>query len=59
VPEIKEIVLIRDEANVLHKVQVLMQNSGHVTIDLDEMELEAYYQTIDEFINLHYKTVVT
>ena len=55
VPEIQEIFLIRDEANVLHKVQVLMQNSGRVTIDLDEMELEAYYQTIDDFINGHYK----
>ncbi len=59
VPEIQEIFLIRDEANVLQKVQVLMQNSSLVIIDLDEMELDAYYQTIDEFINRHYKTTVT
>lgn len=58
VPEIQEIFLIRDEANVLHKVQVLMQNSSRVIIDLDEMELEAYFQTIDEFINRHYKSMV-
>jgi hypothetical protein len=58
VPEIREIILIRDEAQVLHKVQVLMQNNSEVTIDLDEMELEAFYQTIDEFIKGHYETLV-
>jgi hypothetical protein len=58
VAEIQEISLIRDEANVLHKVHVLMQNSNRVIIDLDEMELEAYFQTIDEFINGHYKGLV-
>jgi hypothetical protein len=58
VREIKEIVSVKDESNVLHKVQVLMQNSTQVTIDLDEMELEAYYQTIDQFINGHYKALV-
>ncbi|WP_276371880.1 heavy metal transporter [Chryseolinea sp. H1M3-3] len=58
VQDIQEIALLRDEANVLHKVQVLMQNSSRVVIDLDEMELEAYYETIDEFINHHYKAVV-
>jgi hypothetical protein len=55
VKEIKEIILIRDEANVLHKIQVLMANNRQETIDLDEMELEAYYDTIDEFIVRHYK----
>lgn len=58
VSEIREIVLIKDESNVLHKVQVLMQNNNQVVIDLDEMELEAYYQTIDEFIKGHYKGLV-
>jgi len=58
VKEIKQIELIKDENNVLHKVQVLMSNGSHVTIDLDEMELEAYYQTIDQFIKGHYKDLV-
>lgn len=55
--EIQKIVLIR-EANVLHKIQVVMLNNSQVTIDLDEMELEAYYQTIDEFVKGHYKNLV-
>jgi hypothetical protein len=58
VREIQEILLIKDETNVLHKVQVSMQNNNQVTIDLDEMELEAYYQTIDQFIKGHYKGLV-
>jgi hypothetical protein len=58
VREIKEIVLIKDESNVLHKVQVQMLNNSQVIIDLDEMELEAFYQTIDTFIKGHYKTLV-
>lgn len=58
VSEIRQIVAIRDEANILQKIQVLMQNNNQVIIDLDEMELEAYYQTIDEFINDHYKALL-
>ena len=58
VSEIKEIILIKDEANFLCKVQVVMVNNNQVTIDLDEMELEAYYHTIEEFIKGHYKTLV-
>jgi hypothetical protein len=54
VHEIKEIGLIRDEAGVLHKIQAEMKNNTTVMIDLDEMELEAYYETIDEFIRSHF-----
>jgi hypothetical protein len=59
VAEIQQIILIRDEATVLHKIKVLMRNNSEVIIDLDEMELEAYYQTIDEFIKVHYYTLVS
>lgn len=58
VNDIREIVLIKDERKVLHKVQVAMQNNTQVVIDLDEMELEAYYETIDQFINGHYGSLV-
>ena len=49
-----EIVMIRDDANVLHKFKVHMQDGTHVIVDLDEMELEAFLQTIDLFIRNHY-----
>jgi len=58
VKQIQQIELIKDENKVLHKVQVQMLNGSNVTIDLDEMELEAYYQTIDQFIKGHYGDLV-
>jgi len=58
VGEIQEIILIKDETNVLHKIRVMMRNNSQVTIDLDEMELEAYCQTIDKFVTGHYKGLV-
>jgi hypothetical protein len=58
VSDIQEISLMKDEAGVLHKVQVRMRNNTQVIIDLDEMELEPYYQTIDGFIHGHYQALV-
>ena len=59
VSEIIGIIMIRDDADVLYKVKVMMRNRTEVIIDLDEMELEAYYQTIDRFIMAHYDSLVT
>lgn len=58
VKNIQLITLIKDETNVLHKVEVLMADNIKVIIDLDEMELEAYYETIGSFIASHYKGLV-
>ena len=54
ITEIQEITLIKDEENILHKVKVHMLNNTEVMIDLDEMELEAYCETIEKFITGHY-----
>jgi hypothetical protein len=56
--EIQEIILIKDEASVLHKIQVQMLDNSQVMIDLDEMELDAYCQAIENFITGHYKAIV-
>ncbi len=53
--EMAYITPVRDEAQVLHKLQVQMKNGTQVTIDLDEMELEAFYDTIDDFVKGHYQ----
>jgi hypothetical protein len=58
VKEIDRITLIKDESDVLHKVQVSMTNGSQILIDLDEMELEAYLETIQSFIISHYKGLV-
>jgi hypothetical protein len=55
VSEIRAMLLIKDEAKVLHKIKVVMSDSTEVMIDLDEMELEAYYETIEVFISSHYQ----
>jgi hypothetical protein len=58
VKDIKQIVLIEDEGKVLHKIQILT-GEKEVTIDLDEMELEAYYVTIEEYMAIHYSSLPT
>lgn len=52
--DIKHIKLIKDERDVLHKVELLMINNHQVTIDLDEMELEAFIGSIENFMTAHY-----
>lgn len=56
--DIKNITLIKDEGKVLHKIQLLTIGNEEVLIDLDEMELEAYYHTIDKFITTYYKNLL-
>jgi hypothetical protein len=58
VKEIYKIELVKDESKILHKVVVTLLNQKSVTIDLDEMELEAYYHTIELFIVGHYGSLV-
>ncbi len=55
---IQGITLIKDDRNVLHKIQLTMTNNHQITIDLDEMELEAFISTIDKFIATHYKSLL-
>ncbi len=55
---VKQIVLIKDETKVLHKIQLILTSGQVVLIDLDEMEIEAFYVSIDEYLNQHYKTLV-
>lgn len=47
--------LVRDERNVLHKIEVQTDDGKSTLIDLDEMELEAFLVAIDKFIVSHYK----
>lgn len=53
------ITIIKDERNVMSKIQLLLKNGNNVTIDLDEMELEAFYESIEMFISTEYKDLLT
>lgn len=57
VKDVDNITLVRDQRGVLHRI-LLSVRGNEVVIDTDEMELEAYYATIDEFIRLHYGKLV-
>jgi hypothetical protein len=54
--DVQQVTLVRDERKVLHKIKLITNNNGEVMIDLDEMELEAYYHSIDDFISAYYKS---
>jgi len=58
VSDIRLITLIKDEAGTLHKVKLRMSDNREVVIDLDEMELEAYFQSIELFIANHYSALL-
>ena len=55
--DIQRLTLIRDEQGVLHKIEV-STNGRNLIIDLDEMELDAFLYSIDEFIAGHYKDLL-
>jgi hypothetical protein len=56
--QVQQIVLVKDETKVLHKIQLVLINGQSVLIDLDEMEIEAFYASIDEYLSTHYKGLV-
>lgn len=56
--EIKNISIIRDDRNVINKIDLLLTNNDHVIIDIDKMELDAFYDSINKFITLHYSKIV-
>ncbi|MEO8471621.1 MAG: heavy metal transporter [Chryseolinea sp.] len=58
IKDITQIILIKDTSKVLHKVEVVTTNTKKLTIDLDEMELDAFYVAIDQYITTHYKNLV-
>ena|SRR6478736_3519534 len=56
--DVQQIILIRDDRNVLHKIQLELNNNSQVIIDLDEMELEAFIDAIDKVMTTRYKSLV-
>lgn len=56
---IKQLVPVRDNNRVLHKIQVILQDDRAVMIDLDEMELEAYFEAIDQALAVHYRALLS
>lgn len=55
IKNIQHVKLIRDQNDVLHKIQLLFVTNQELVIDLDEMELEEYYHAINHYMTDHYK----
>jgi len=53
--KIVQIIIINDDQGVMKKIQLLFKNTNTITIDLNEMELFAFYDQIYVFIKTHYK----
>jgi hypothetical protein len=53
--EIQNIVIIKDERNIIKNIQLLLTNKKEITIHLDQMELDAFYDYINNYITTHYK----
>lgn len=58
IKDIKRIFIVKDEGNVIKNLKLLFANNEHVTINLDKMELDAFYELIDKFIATHYKNML-
>lgn len=56
--DLKRITIIKDERNIIQKIQLLFSNNDKVTIDLDEMELDDFYVVITDFITTNYADIV-
>jgi len=57
IQDIQKIVVIKDEGNSIKKIQ-LYTDSSNVTIDLDKMELDAFFDSIYKFMTAHYKDLL-
>jgi hypothetical protein len=58
IKEIKTITIIKDEKNIIKKLQLVLTSNNNVIIDLDEMELDAFYLHIENYIINNYKHLV-
>ena len=56
--DIHHIDLIKDDRNVLHKIQLALTNNSQVIIDLDEMELDVFIVAIDKLMTTRYKNLL-
>lgn len=58
VADVKQITILTEEKIVSKKMELLFIDNTSVMIDLDEMELDVFYDTIDKFAAKHYGNLV-
>lgn len=55
VKDIEHITVIKDKGKSLPKIQLFFHDKPQVVIDLDEMELDDFYDSIFRFISIRYR----
>ena len=58
VSDIQHIAILTEEKVISKKMMLVFNDNTFITIDMDEMELDVYYKTIDEFVKSHYKQLL-
>ena len=58
VSDIQSMHINKDDKGLHQKLVLEFKSSESVTIDMDEMELEDFYESIDEYIAEHYKSLL-
>ena len=53
--DVHRIQLVKDDSDLLQKLELKLTSGDPVTIDLDEMELEDFYDSIEEYVSNHYQ----
>ena len=56
--DIDSIQLIKDDAGFIEKLRMELKNDDYVIIDLNEMELDAYYDAIEEYVNSNFQDLL-
>ena len=54
IKDIQKIVIIKDDSGIIKNIQISLRNNMNVIIDLHNMELDAFYDSIYEFITINY-----
>jgi hypothetical protein len=52
--DIQDITVIKDNHRIIKKIQLVLTNNQIFMIDLDQMELDAFYDSINKFIARNY-----
>ncbi len=58
VQDIQRIEILTDETDVMNKLQLHLKNDTIIQIDVDEMELEVFYESIQAFISTKYSDLL-
>ena len=58
IEEIKNLSIVKDKDGFIKKINIIFLTDQELIIDLDEMELEAFYTSIIRYITVKYKNLL-